>query len=246
MKYYLTTPIYYVNAAPHIGHAYTTIAADTIKRWKRMQGYDVVLATGTDEHGQKIERAAAAAGKTPQEFTDIISAEFRRPVARSSASSIDRFQRTTAENHAAQVQDLFRRCLENGYIYKGSYTGQYCVFDELYVNDAKPGDPCPECGRPTETVTEENYYFKLSAFQQKLLDLYEKQPDFILPETRRNEVLAFVKKGLSDLSISRTTIKWGIPVPNEDEARLLRLVRRADHLHERGREAKTCGPPICT
>ena len=130
---------------------------------------------------------------------------------------IDRFQRTTAANHAAQVQDLFRRCLENGYIYKGSYTGQYCVFDELYVNDAKPGDPCPECGRPTETVSEENYYFKLSAFQQKLLDLYEKQPDFILPETRRNEVLAFVKKGLSDLSISRTTIKWGIPVPNEEK-----------------------------
>ena len=115
------------------------------------------------------------------------------------------------------MQDLFRRCLENGYIYKGSYTGQYCVFDELYVNDAKPGDPCPECGRPTETVSEENYYFKLSAFQQKLLDLYEKQPDFILPETRRNEVLAFVKKGLADLSISRTTIKWGIPVPNEEK-----------------------------
>ncbi len=216
MKYYLTTPIYYVNAAPHIGHAYTTIAADTIKRWKRMQGYDVVLATGTDEHGQKIERAAAAAGKTPQEFTDIISAEFQRQWE-ILGLSIDRFQRTTAAKHAIQVQDLFRRCLDNGYIYKGSYTGQYCVFDELYVNDAKPGDPCPECGRPTETVSEENYYFKLSAFQQKLLDLYEKQPDFILPETKRNEVLAFVKKGLSDLSISRTSIKWGIPVPNDEK-----------------------------
>ncbi len=216
MKYYLTTPIYYVNAAPHIGHAYTTIAADTIKRWKRMQGYDVVLATGTDEHGQKIERAAAAAGKTPQEFTDIISAEFQRQWE-ILGLGIDRFQRTTAAKHAIQVQDLFRRCLDNGYIYKGSYTGQYCVFDELYVNDAKPGDPCPECGRTTETVSEENYYFKLSAFQQKLLDLYEKQPDFILPETKRNEVLAFVKKGLSDLSISRTSIKWGIPVPNDEK-----------------------------
>jgi methionyl-tRNA synthetase len=216
MKYYLTTPIYYVNAAPHIGHAYTTIAADTIKRWKRMQGFDVVLTTGTDEHGQKIERAAAAAGKTPQQFTDIISAEFQRQWE-ILGLSVDRFQRTTAANHAVQVQDLFRRCLENGFIYKGSYTGQYCVFDELYVNDAKPGDPCPECGRTTETVSEENYYFKLSAFQQKLLDLYEKQPDFILPETRRNEVLAFVKKGLSDLSISRTSIKWGIPVPGEDK-----------------------------
>ncbi len=216
MKYYLTTPIYYVNAAPHIGHAYTTIAADTIKRWKCMQGYDVVLTTGTDEHGQKIERAAAAAGKTPQEFTDIISAEFQHQWE-ILGLSIDRFQRTTAAKHAIQVQDLFRRCLDNGYIYKGSYTGQYCVFDELYVNEAKPGDPCPECGRPTETVSEENYYFKLSAFQQKLLDLFEKQPDFILPETKRNEVLAFVKNGLSDLSISRTTIKWGIPVPNDDK-----------------------------
>ena len=216
MKYYLTTPIYYVNAAPHIGHAYTTIAADTIKRWKHMQGYEVILATGTDEHGQKIERAAAAAGKTPQEFTDIISAEFQRQWE-ILGLGIDRFQRTTAAKHAAQVQDLFRRCLDNGYIYKGSYTGQYCVFDELYVNDAKPGDPCPECGRTTETVSEENYYFKLSAFQQKLLDLYEKQPDFILPETKRNEVLAFVKKGLSDLSISRTSIKWGIPVPNDEK-----------------------------
>jgi len=216
MKYYFTTPIYYVNAAPHIGHAYTTIAADTIKRWKRMQGYDVVLATGTDEHGQKIERAAAAAGKTPQEFTDIISAEFQHQWE-ILGLGIDRFQRTTAAKHAVQVQDLFHRCLHNGYIYKGSYTGQYCVFDELYVNDAKPGDPCPECAPTTETVSEENYYFKLSAFQQKLLDLYEKQPDFILPESKRNEVLAFVKKGLSDLSISRTTIKWGIPVPNDDK-----------------------------
>ena len=216
MKYYLTTPIYYVNAAPHIGHAYTTIAADTIKRLKTMQGYDVVLTSGTDEHGQKIERAAAAAGKTPLEFTDLIAEEFRRQWE-ILGLAIDRQQRTTAPNHAAAVQDLFKRCLKNGFIYKGSYTGQYCVFDELYINDAKPGDPCPDCGRPTETVSEENYYFKLSAFQEKLLELYEKQPDFILPGTRRNEVLAFVKHGLSDLSISRTTIKWGIPVPGEEQ-----------------------------
>lgn len=216
MKYYLTTPIYYVNAAPHIGHAYTTIAADTIKRLKTMQGYDVVLTSGTDEHGQKIERAAAAAGKTPREFTDVIATEFERQW-QILGLAVDRQQRTTASNHATAVQDLFKRCLNSGYIYKGSYTGQYCVFDELYINDAKPGDPCPDCGRPTETVSEENYYFKLSAFQDKLLALYDKQPDFILPETRRNEVLAFVKQGLSDLSISRTTIKWGIPVPNEDK-----------------------------
>ncbi len=213
-KYYLTTPIYYVNAAPHIGHAYTTIAADTIRRFKRMCGYDAVLTTGTDEHGQKVERAAKATGKTPQEFTDLISAEFRRQWE-TLGLAIDRFRRTSSPEHHAFVQDLFRRCLANGYIEKGSYTGQYCVFDELYVNDAKPGDPCPECGRPTETVTEENYFFKLSAFQEKLLDLYRAQPDFIRPEARRSEVLAFVERGLNDLSISRTTIKWGIPVPAE-------------------------------
>jgi methionyl-tRNA synthetase len=216
MKYYLTTPIYYVNAAPHIGHAYTTIAADTIYRLKRMQGQDVVLTTGTDEHGQKIERAAAAAGKSPKEFTDVISGEFKQLWA-DLGLHIDRFQRTTNKSHAAVVQDLFERCLKNGHIYKGSYTGQYCVFDELYVTDAQPGDPCPDCGRPTETVTEENYYFRLSAFQERLLELYDKQPDFILPETRRNEVMTFVRGGLQDLSISRTTIKWGIPVPNEEK-----------------------------
>jgi len=216
MKYYLTTPIYYVNAAPHIGHAYTTIAGDTIRRLKRMQGFDVVMTTGTDEHGQKIERAAAAAGKSEQEFTDVISGEFRRQWEILGIEA-DRFERTTSKRHERVVQDLFQRCLDRGYVYKGDYTGQYCVFDELYVTDAKPGDPCPDCGRTTETVTEENYYFKLSAFQQKLLDLYESQPDFILPESRRNEVLAFVKQGLSDLSITRTTIKWGIPVPGEEK-----------------------------
>jgi methionyl-tRNA synthetase len=214
MKYYLTTPIYYVNAAPHIGHTYTTIAADTIKRVKRMEGFDAYLTTGTDEHGQKIERAAKASGQTPEEFTDIISTEFRNQW-KTLNLEIDYFQRTTSPEHAKVVQDLFQRCLDNGYIEKGSYTGQYCVFDELYVNEAQPGDPCPDCGRPTETVTEENYFFKLSAFQDKLLKLYEDSPEFILPETRRNEVLAFVRQGLSDLSISRTTIKWGIPLPVE-------------------------------
>src|SRR5262245_2185410 len=207
MKYYFTTPIYYVNAAPHIGHAYTTIAADAIKLLKVMQGYDVVLTSGTDEHGQKIERAAAAAGKTPQEFTDLIAGEFRRQWE-ILGLGIDRFQRTTNKNHAKVVQDFFQRCQASGHVYKGNYTGQHCVFDELYANEAKPGDPCPICARPTETVTEENYYFKLSAYQERLLEFYEKHPDFIEPATRRNEVIAFVKGGLQDLSISRTTIKW--------------------------------------
>jgi len=215
MKYYLTTPIYYVNAAPHIGHTYTTIAADAIKRFKRMQGFDpVVLTTGTDEHGQKVERAAKAAGKTPEEFTTAVAAEFRRQWDEFGLQ-YDRFVRTSDPRHHETVRWLFERCMKNGHIYKGSYTGQYCVFDELYVNEAKPGDPCPDCGRPTETVTEENYFFKLSAFTERLLELYEKQPDFILPESRRNEVLSFVKQGLNDLSITRTTIKWGIPVPVE-------------------------------
>src|SRR5271157_2134142 len=214
MKYYLTTPLYYVNAAPHIGHTYTTMAAETIARFKRMQGYDAVLFTGTDEHGQKVERSAQAAGKSPQEFTDLVSAEFRSQWEKLNIR-IDRTIRTTDPRHFKVVQRLFQRCMDNGYIYKGSYTGQYCVYDELYVNEAKSGDPCPECGRPTETVTEENYFFKLSAFTERLMDLYESQPDFIQPETRRNEVMSFVRAGLNDLSISRTTLKWGIPLPVE-------------------------------
>jgi methionyl-tRNA synthetase len=215
MKYYLTTPIYYTNAAPHIGHAYTTIAADAIRRMKQMQGYEVTLATGTDEHGVNVERAALAADKTPLEYTNVIAEEFRKQW-QILELGIDRFQRTTGANHAQVVQDLFLRCKENGYVYKGRYTGQYCIFDNAYINDAKPGDPCPDCGRPTEAVTEENYYFKLSAFTDRLLDLYINQPDFIQPEIRRNEVMAFVRQGLKDLSISRTSVKWGIPVPGEE------------------------------
>ncbi len=211
MKYYLTTPIYYVNAAPHIGHTYTTLAAETIKRFKRMMGYNAILTTGTDEHGQKVERSAEAAGKSPEEFATIVSNEFRA-LWDSLGIQYDHFIRTSDPRHHKTVQWLFQRCIDNGYVYKGSYTGQYCVSDELYVNDAKPGDPCPDCGRPTETVTEENYFFKLSAFTERLLKHYEDHPDFIQPESRRNEVLSFVRGGLRDLSITRTTIKWGIPL----------------------------------
>ena len=213
-KYYLTTPIYYVNAAPHIGHAYTTIVADLIKRLKRMQGYQAVLTTGSDEHGVNVERAAQRIGKTPKQFCDVISAEFQRQW-QMLGLQIDHFQRTTDPKHARVVNDLFNRCRQNGYIYKGSYTGQYCIFDNLYVNEAKPGDPCPDCGRPTETVTEENFFFKLSAFTDRLLALYDAQPDFLQPETRRNEALAFLRQGLTDLSITRTNITWGIPVEGE-------------------------------
>ncbi len=213
-KFYITTPIYYVNARPHIGHAYTTIACDTIARRQRMLGADTYFLTGTDEHGQKIERAAQAAGKTPQEFTDEVSAQFRALWIRMGITNDD-FIRTTEERHKHRVQELFRRIRDNGHIYKGTYTGQYCVFDELYVDAVGPGAPCPECGRPTETVKEENYFFKLSAFADRLMQLYTEQPDFIRPETRRNEVMSFVRGGLRDLSISRSTFSWGIPVPDD-------------------------------
>ena len=212
-KFYITTPIYYVNARPHIGHAYTTLACDTIARRRRMLGDDTFFLTGTDEHGQKIERAAQAAGKTPQQYADEISGEFRRLWQRMGISNDD-YIRTTEERHKKRVQHLFRVIRDNGFIYKGTYTGQYCVSDELYVDGAQPGDPCPTCGRVTETVHEENYFFKLSAFQDKLLELYA-NPEFIRPETRRNEVISFVKSGLRDLSISRSTFSWGIPVPDD-------------------------------
>jgi len=212
-KFYITTPIYYVNARPHIGHAYTTIACDTIARRHRMLGDDTFFLTGTDEHGQKIERAAETAAKSPQQYADEISGEFRGLWKRMGISNDD-FIRTTEERHVKRAQELFKRIRDNGYIYKGTYTGQYCVSDELYVDGAQPGDPCPTCGRITETVHEENYFFKLSAFQDKLLELYA-NPDFIRPEARRNEVIAFVRSGLRDLSISRSTFSWGIPVPDD-------------------------------
>jgi len=213
-KFYITTPIYYVNARPHIGHAYTTIACDTVARRERMLGVDTYFLTGTDEHGQKIERAAQAAGKSPQQLTDEVSAEFRKLWDRMGLT-YDDFIRTTEDRHKKSVQQLFRTIRDNGFIYKGTYTGQYCVYDELYVDATEPGAPCPECGRPTETVHEENYFFKLSAFQDKLLHLYTEQPDFIRPETRRNEVMSFVRSGLRDLSVSRSTFSWGIPVPDD-------------------------------
>jgi methionyl-tRNA synthetase len=213
-KYYLTTPLYYTNGMPHIGHTYSTIVADVIRRYKRMRGFDVFMTTGADEHGVNVERSAQKAGKSPQEFSTEIAAQWRRLWDDLEIPG-DEFIRTTDERHHRTVQWLFKRCRENGFIEKGHYTGQYCVHDNAYVVDAGPGDPCPDCGRPTETVTEENYFFKLSEFQQRLLDFYAANPDFIQPETRRNEVLSFVNGGLRNLSITRTTIRWGIPVPGE-------------------------------
>src|SRR5579875_1175532 len=233
-KFYLTTPIYYVNARPHIGHAYTTIAADVIARRHRLLGDDTFFLTGTDEHGQKIQRSAEAAGIAPQQFADEVSASFQNLWKRMGITNDD-YIRTTEPRHKAGVQKLFRTLQQNGYIELRSYTGQYCISDETFV-DVPVGAPCPECGRTTETVTEENYFFKLSAFQRQLIDLIESGDLAIQPETRRNEVLSFLRGNvnegatensssgtpyvpgaLKDLSISRTSFKWGIPVPGDEK-----------------------------
>ena len=214
-RFYLTTPIYYVNARPHLGHAYSTIVCDAIARRKRALGIETWFLTGTDEHGQKIERSAALAGRTPQEFATAIAGEFRGLWDRMGLS-YDDFIRTTEPRHKSAVQKLFATLRDRGFIYKGSYTGQYCVSDEAWV-DVAPGAPCPDCGRTTETVSEENYFFKLSAFERRLLEFYEANPEFMGPESTRREVMSFVRAGLKDLSVSRTSFTWGIPVPGDEK-----------------------------
>ena len=214
-RFYVTTPIYYVNARPHLGHAYSTIVCDAIARRKRALGIETWFLTGTDEHGQKIERSAKAAGCTPEEFATKVSGEFRGLWDRLGLT-YDDFIRTTEPRHIRGVQHLFATLRDKGYIYKGSYTGQYCVSDEAYV-DGPPGTPCPDCGRLTETVSEENYFFKLSAFERKLREFYEANPGFMGPESTRREVVSFVRSGLKDLSVSRTSFSWGIPVPGDEK-----------------------------
>ncbi len=214
-RFYLTTPIYYVNARPHLGHAYSTIVCDAIARRKRALGIETWFLTGTDEHGQKIERSAALAGRTPEEFASAISGEFRGLWDRMGLS-YDDYIRTTEPRHKTAVQKLFATLRDRGFIYKGSYTGQYCVSDEAWV-DVAPGAPCPDCGRITETVSEENYFFKLSAFERRLLEFYEANPEFMGPESTRREVISFVRAGLKDLSVSRTSFTWGIPVPGDEK-----------------------------
>ena len=215
-KFYLTTPIYYTNGLPHIGHTYTTVVADTIRRYKRMRGYEVVMTTGTDEHGVNVERAAKKAGMTEATFVAKMATEWRA-LWDELGLTADEFVRTTDLRHVRTVQWLFRLCRENGYVYKGHYTGLYCIYDNAFVSEPKPGNLCPDCDRPLEMLTEENYFFKLSAFQKPLLDFYRKNPDFIQPESRRNEILSFVEGGLKDLSITRTAVQWGIPVPGEEK-----------------------------
>jgi methionyl-tRNA synthetase len=214
-KYYITTPIYYVNARPHIGHAYSTIVCDILARRNRLLGNDTWFLTGTDEHGQKVERSAEKAGKDPQAFADEVSAQFRSLWDRMGLS-YDDYIRTTEPRHKRGVQKLFTELQQRGFIYKGSYTGQYCVLEELYV-ETPPSVPCPNDGSTTETITEENYFFKLSAFERRLLEHYEANRDFIRPESSRKEVISFVKSGLRDLSVSRTSFNWGIPVPGDEK-----------------------------
>ena len=212
-KFYLSTPIYYVNAAPHIGHAYTTIVADTIKRIRRMLGDEPYLTTGSDEHGQKNERSAKAAGLEPKQFTERISQAFRDEWDELGLE-YDFFRRTSDPRHALAVRRIFKRCLANGAIYKASYTGKYHIGDEAFVTEQEAAKADPAM---ITTLSEENYFFRLSAYQQRLIDLYESQPDFVQPDARRNEVLAFARSGLKDLSISRSSLSWGIPLPNDPE-----------------------------
>lgn len=213
---YITTPIYYPSGAPHLGSAYTSLAADVYARFKRLDGYNVKFLTGTDEHGLKLQRAAENANKTPQEFVDEMSAQFRELTPMMNLSNDD-FIRTTEERHLKTATKFWQVLEEKGFIYKDTYSGWYSVPDETYYTESELVDGCsPDSGHPVEWVEEESYYFKLSAFGEKLLAYYDAHPEFIQPKSRFNEVYAFVKDGLRDLSISRSTFTWGVPVPGDD------------------------------
>ena len=216
--YSFTTPIYYVNAEPHLGTAYTTVAADTVARYQRMNGYDVAFVTGMDEHGQKVADTAESKGMTPQAWCDSMEPAFRNVWDLLDITYTD-FVRTTQPRHARTVQKFWQDLFDKGWCYKGSYEGWYCVHEETYYaeSDLEKNEDgelvCPDCHRPVQKAGgEENWFFKLSEFQEPLLKFYEENPDFIRPETRKNEVVTFVKSGLKDLSISRSTFDWGVPL----------------------------------
>ncbi len=221
VTFYITTPIYYVNDVPHIGHAYTTIIADTAARFNKMMNKEVFFLTGTDEHGQKIEKSAAARGIQPIELADQVVGRFK-DLWKALNIDYDNFIRTTQTIHEKGVQKLFQKLKDKGDIYKGTYEGYYCVSDENFLSDDVPlekGDfkICPDCGKQAGKVSEETYFFRLSAYQDRLLDFYAKNPSFVRPQSRMNEITSFVKQGLKDLSITRTTVSWGIPVPDDPE-----------------------------
>jgi len=218
-KFYITTAISYPNGAPHIGHAYEVVASDAIARFKRIDGYDVFFMTGTDEHGLKIQQTADKSGTTPKAFVDEMAAKFRAMADRLNCS-YDRFIRTTDADHLPSTQELWRRMQEKGDIYLSKYSGWYSVRDEAYYDESEltkqpDGSWRAPTGTPVEWIEEESYFFRLSAYQDRLLAHYEANPDFISPETRRNEITSFVRSGLQDLSISRTTFNWGLPVPGD-------------------------------
>ncbi|MCC8056930.1 methionine--tRNA ligase [Cloacibacillus sp.] len=220
-NFYITTPIYYVNDVPHIGHAYTTIAADVLSRWHKSGGENSYFLTGTDEHGQKIQTVAEKRGMTPQALCDEVVQNFQRLWTALNIKNDD-FIRTTEPRHEKVVQEVFRRLTASGDIYKGEYEGWYCVPCETYVPEAQMGEgqTCPDCHRPLTKMTEETYFFRLSKYAEPLLKFYEEHPDAIMPKKRYNEVVSFIKSGLRDQSISRTTLKWGIPLPG-DEAHVI-------------------------
>ncbi|HQN49284.1 MAG TPA: methionine--tRNA ligase [Caldisericia bacterium] len=218
-KFYVTTPIYYVNDEPHIGHLYTTTIADIIARAKRKMGYDVLFSTGTDENADKVKRVSDEKGIDTKTFVDNLSESFKKTFLDFNIS-FDKFIRTTDKNHEEIVKYFFKKLYENGYIYKGLYEGWYCVYDETFFSEDEllPGNMCPQCKRPVEKIKEENYFFKLSLFQDKLLNHYLNNPKFVEPESRYNEMLSLIKSGLKDVSITRKGIGWGIPVPGEENS----------------------------
>ena len=217
-KFYITTPIYYPSGKPHIGHSYTTVAADAMARYKRMRGYDVYFLTGSDEHGQKIERKAAEEGVTPQTYVDEIVAGFQK-VWNALDITNDDFIRTTEQRHQTAVQKIFKKLYDQGDIYKSNYEGWYCTPCESFWTEHQLVDgKCPDCGREVELTKEESYFFRLSKYQDRIIELIENNPDFILPQSRQNEMLNnFLRPGLEDLCVSRTSFKWGVPVPFDDK-----------------------------
>ena len=218
-KFYITTPIYYPSAEFHIGHCYTTIIADAIARYKRLKGYDVFFQTGTDEHGQKIEKKAQDKGVTPKEYIDPII-ENAKDLWKSLGITYDYFIRTTDDDHKARVQEIFKKMYDKGDIYKGAYKGLYCTPCESFWTESQLDENgcCPDCHRDVHEVSEEAYFFKLSKYQKQLEEYYESHPDFIQPVSRKNEMLNnFIKPGLEDLCVSRTSFKWGVPVSFDDK-----------------------------